>query len=685
MAELLLELLSEEIPARMQAEACRSLAGGLRQLLIDHGLPEPEIETFATPRRLSLVARALPPAQPSRTVERRGPRVGAPEAALDGFRRSLGPGEHEIGRRIDSKAEYWYATLHQPGRPTRELLAEGLPTLLARFPWPKSMRWGSGDVVWVRPLRAIVCLLDREVVPFRFGPVESGQHTVGHRFLAPAQVEVRDFADYRAKLLEARVLLDLAERRRRIEDGARALAATAGLRLRHDPALLDEVAGLVEWPVPLLGRIDRAFMDIPAEVLVLTMRQNQKYLALETDDGRLADRFVVVANIEAPDGGAAIVAGNERVLRARFWDARHFWELDRRTPLESLLPRLDRMVFHAELGSQAQRVQRLVALTGALVPHVPGADRVLAERAALLAKADLVSGMVGEFPELQGVMGGHYARAQGEPEPVANAIAEHYSPKGPDDWCPRAPESVALALADRIDTLVGFFARGIRPTGSKDPFALRRAALGLIRLVLDNRLRLPLRSVIEAAARGHGVTPPTPDLLAFLGDRLKVHLRERGMRHDLVGAVFALGDDDLVRLLARVDALHRLMGTADGHNLLVGYLRASNIVGIEEKRDGRSYAASPDPRLLREPAERELYARLQEAVPRIKAAVAREDFDAAMRLLAGLRGPIDAFFEQILVNAMEPELRVNRLALLSGIRTALDQVADFSLIEEVAA
>ncbi len=685
MAELLLELRSEEIPARMQAEACRNLATGLRQLLAEHGLPEPEIETFATPRRLALVARGLAAAQPSRTIERRGPRVGAPEAALDGFRRSLGAEEYEIGRRAEGKAEYWYATLHEPGRPTGELLAEGLPTLLARFPWPKSMRWGAGDVLWVRPLHAIVCLLDGAVVPFGFGPVESGNVTAGHRFLAPAPIEVRDFADYRAKLVAAKVILDPAERRRRIEEGARALGTTAGLRLRHDPALLDEVAGLVEWPVPLLGRIDPAFMDIPAEVLVLTMRQNQKYLALETDDGRLTDRFVVVANIEAPDGGAAIVAGNERVLRARFWDARHFWELDRRTALESLLPRLDRMVFHAELGSQGQRVQRLVALTGALVPYVPGADRVLAERAALLAKADLVSGMVGEFPELQGVMGGHYARAQGEPEPVANAIAEHYSPKGPDDWCPRAPESVALALADRVDVLVGFFARGIRPTGSKDPFALRRAALGLIRLVLDNRLRLPLRRVIDAAAQGHGVTPPTVDLLAFLGDRLKVHLRERGVRHDLVGAVFALGDDDLVRLLARVDALDRLMGTADGRNLLVGYRRASNIVGIEEKRDGRSYAASPEPRLLREPAERELHDRLNKAVPQIRAALAREDFDAAMRLLAGLRGPIDAFFDQILVNAMEPELRVNRLALLSGIRAALDQVADFSLIEEVAA
>lgn len=683
MAELLLELLSEEIPARMQAEACRSLASGLRQLLAEHGLPEPEIETFATPRRLALVARGLPAAQPSRTVERRGPRVGAPEAALDGFRRSLGAGAHEILQRGEGKAEYWYAILHQPGRPTGELLAASLPTLLARFPWPKSMRWGSGEVVWVRPLRAIVCLLDGCVVPFRFGPVRSGDVTAGHRFLAPAPITVRDVADYRAKLLAAKVILDPAERRRRIEDGAWTLAATAGLRLRDDPLLVDELAGLVEWPVPLLGRIDRAFMDIPPEVLVLTMRQNQKYLALETADRRLAERFVIVANIAAPDGGAAIIAGNERVLRARFWDARHFWEQDRRTALESLLPKLDRMVFHAELGSQGQRVQRLVALTGALVQHVPGADRLLAERAALLAKADLVSRMVGEFPELQGVMGGHYARAQGEPEAIASAIAEQYSPKGPDDWCPRAPESVALAIADRLDALVGFFARGIRPTGSKDPFALRRAALGLIRLILDNRLRLPLRAAIGAAAHGHGLTPPTDELLDFLGDRLKVHLRERGVRHDLVAAVFAMGDDDLLRLLARIDALEQLIGSDDGRNLLVAFRRASNIVAIEEKRDGRSYAGSPDPRLLREPAEQVLHEQLQQAVPAIDAALAREDFDAAMRRLAALRRPIDAFFDQILVNAMQPELRANRLALLSGIRAALGRVADFAQIEDV--
>ena len=682
MAELLLELRSEEIPARMQARAAADLAQLVGDGLSAAGLPAEAAQTFATPRRLVLQLSGLASRQTEQRVERRGPRTDAPQAAKDGFLKSLPAGAYTLEERDEKKGRVLFAVITQPGRSTAEVLADLVPEVLSRFPWPKSMRWGSGEVRWVRPLQSILCLLDGEVVPFRFGTAESGDVTAGHRFMAPAPFAVRGFTDYRERLLAARVILDPAERRSRIETGARALAEASGLRLRHDPALLDEVAGLVEWPVPLLGSIDPAFMDIPPEVLVGTMRQNQKYLALETADGQLASRFVVVANIGAPDGGAAIVAGNERVLRARFWDARYFWELDKRQPLEAGLPGLDRMVFHAELGSQGQRVERLVALAGALVPSVPGADRLLAERAALLAKADLVTGMVGEFPELQGVMGGHYARVQGEPAQVATAIAEHYAPKGPDERCPTAPESIVVALADKLDTLVGFFARGIRPTGSKDPFALRRAALGVVRLILDNGLRLPLRRAFADAARGHGASPEQPELLGFFVDRLKAHLRGEGARHDLIAAVFALGDDDLVRLTARASALAAFVGSEDGRNLLVAYRRGSNIVAIEEKRDGRAYVGLPEPGLLREPEERTLALALDAADRATAAALRGEDFAAAMRALAELRGPVDAFFDRVLVNADDAALRVNRLLLLGRIRSALGAVADFSLIED---
>jgi glycyl-tRNA synthetase beta chain len=431
-------------------------------------------------------------------------------------------------------------------------------------------------------------------------------------------------------------------------------------------------------------------MEVPPEVLVGTMRANQKYFALRTPDGTLAPRFVLVANTQAGDGGAAIVAGNERVLRARLWDARFFWELDRKSSLESRLPALEKMVFHAELGSLGERVERLVALSGALVPHVAGADRLLAERAALLAKADLVTGMVGEFPELQGIMGAHYARAQGEPEAVAAAIRDHYAPKGPDDRCPTAPESVVVALADKLDTLVGFFGAGIRPTGSKDPFALRRAALGVIRLILENRLRLPLRAAFAAARDGYGDRLRGPDgealgreLVAFLADRLKVHLRDRGVGHDLIAAAFAVGEeDDLVRLLARVDALRSFLDSEDGRNLLTAYRRASSIVGIEEKKDGRAYVGHPVAGALAEPAEEALFAALGQARASIERALADEDFVAAMAALASLRPPVDRFFEAVMVNVAEPDLRVNRLLLLGQIRSALERVAEFSMLDD---
>ena len=505
--------------------------------------------------------------------------------------------------------------------------------------------------------------------------------------MAPEPFAVRDFADYVGQAARGqghpgrcRAPGDHRARRRRVR------GRLHGLAVADDPALLDEVKGLVEWPVPLLAAIDEAFMTVPPEVLVTTMRSNQKYLALRTPDGALARQFVLVANMEASDGGAAIVAGNERVLRARLWDAKFFWDQDRKVSLESRLPSLARMVFHAELGTQGDRVERLVALTGALVPWITGADRMLAERAALLAKADLVSGMVGEFPELQGIMGGHYAAAQGEPPAVATAIREHYSPKGPDDRCPTAPESVAVALADKLDTIVGFFAAGIRPTGTKDPFALRRAGLGIIRLIFENGLRLPLGDAIVSAARGYGdrfAAFAPGDLIAFLVDRLKVHLRERGIRHDLIAAAVAVGEeDDLIRLAARAEALQSFIDSEDGRNLLTAFRRAGNIVGIEEKKDGRRYDGHPVAGALVDPAEEALFAALETAGGQISAALKSEDYGAAMSALAALRRPVDGFFEAVMVNVAEPDLRLNRLLLLGRIRSSLAQVADFSLIEE---
>ncbi len=691
MAELFLELLGEEIPARMQARARADLAELLKILLEEAGLAfTGTVQTFATPRRLVAVVDGLPERRPDRVSERRGPREDAPVAAIEGFRRSLPAEGVTVEVREEKKGRVLWATIREPGASTRELLAARLPELLARFPWPKSMRWGTGEARWVRPLRSILCLFDGEPVPFAFAGVASGATTVGHRFLAPAALRPKSFAEYRAALAGARVVLDPAERKRRILEGAERLAAGQGLRLVRDEGLLEEITGLVEWPVPLLGRIDPAFMDIPSEVLVLTMRQNQRYLALENAEGRLAPFFVVVANIEAADGGRAIVAGNERVLRARLWDARFFWEQDRKTSLESRLPRLAAMVFHEKLGSQGERVERLVALTGALVPFVPGADRVLAERAALLAKADLVTGMVGEFPELQGIMGGHYARAQGEPEAVSRALAEQYAPKGSEDRCPSAPESVVLGLADRIDTLVGFFAAGIRPTGTKDPFALRRAALGIIRLLLENGLRVPLRGTFAAALEGYGArfegverASLQDELLRFLADRLVVLLRGEGLRHDHVAAVLATGlDDDLVRLVARVRALATFLESEDGRNLLAGYRRAAGIVAIEERKDGRSYAGSPRADRLEAPEEKALFAALGEAEGRIARALAEERWAEAMTALAALRAPIDAFFDRVMVNAADPELRINRLFMLSRIGSALGDVADFARIEE---
>jgi glycyl-tRNA synthetase beta chain len=692
MAELLLELFSEEIPARMQDDARRDLLALLEGVCRDAGLEFARARAFATPRRLTAVLDGLPLRQPDRVVERRGPRADAPEKARQGFLRSLEGLDYELLEREEKKGRVLYALVREAGRATPTLLAEHLPELLARFPWPKSMRWGEGELRWVRPLHAVLCLFDGDVVRFRLGGVESADFTFGHRFLAPDRIVVRDFADYEAKLRRAFVLIDPEERERVIRAEVARLAEAEGLVPAEDAELLLELRGLVEWPVVLAGSIDADFMRLPREVLVTSMRTHQRYLALLDREGRLAPRFVLVANNAARDGGRAIVAGNERVLRARLWDARFFWDSDRRRPLEARLPELERVVFHARLGTLAEKVERMVVLAGLLAPQVPGADRARAERAALLAKCDLVTGMVGEFPELQGIMGGHYAREQGEPEEIARAVAEHYRPQGPSDECPRAPESLVVALADRIDTLAGFFAAGITPSGTKDPFALRRAALGIVRLVLENGLRLALSPLFAAAVDAHGERFAAVDrhrlartLVDFLAERLAVHLRAEGVRHDRIRAVFgAVEEDDLVRLLARVRALEAFLASEDGRDLLVAYRRARNIVAIEERRDGRGYTGTPDTALLAEPEEKALHEGLEEASRTIAGALAREDFAAAMRALAALRPTVDAFFERVRVNVEEARLRENRLRLLSRLREVFEAIADFSVVEETA-
>jgi glycyl-tRNA synthetase beta chain len=692
MAELLLELLSEEIPARLQRRAADDLGRLLGAALKEVELPFEQISSFATPRRLTVVVRGLATKQADVEVERRGPRVGAPAEALDGFLASLGVSDYALEEQDDKKGRVHVVRYLRVGRLAADVLAPVLGEILARFPWPKSMRWGAHTIRWVRPLHGILCLLDGVVVPVRFGPLAAAASTQGHRFLAPASIAVRDFEDYRQQLTGAYVQLDPADRQREIAGEAARLARTENLRLRNDPGLLAELAGLVEWPVVLLGGIDQRFMALPEEVLVTSMRLHQKYLALETSEGRLAPRFLVVANVPAEDGGRAIVAGNERVLRARLWDAQFFWDQDRKRPLASRVPELDGVVFHARLGSLGAKLARLQSLATWLAQRVPGTRVEHAARAALLCKADLVTGMVGEFPELQGVMGRYYAEHDLEHVDVAEAIARHYAPQGPNDACPTAPVSVTVGLADRLDTLAGFFAIGEKPTGSKDPYALRRAALGVIRLILENRLRLPLRAAFRQALVGYGEQLPGIDadavsgeLLDFFADRLRVHLKGAGVRHDLISAVFAAaGEDDLVRLLAKVEALRAFLATEDGANLLTAHRRASNIVRIEEKRDGRSYAGQPDGQRLQAKEEQMLFFRLMTVGGDISGALEREEFTEAMLALARLRQPVDAFFDRVTVNVEDPDLRTNRLYLLDQIRSALGAVADFSLIEDSA-
>ena len=681
MPELLLELFSEEIPARMQARAADDLARLLSEALAP--LTPEGVQTFYGPRRIALVADVQDSVPASSSTER-GPRVNAPEQALNGFLRKHGATRDQLVQ----DGDYWLLTVFSPAVPAADLIASALPPLLRRFPWPKSMRWGDGSAfTWVRPLRRILCLLDGRLVPFSLADgaddghgLVAGAETEGHRFHAPGPFAVSSFAGWRDGLLARRVIPDAGERRRLVAAGIASLAAAEGLEVVPDDGLLDEVAGLVELPVPLLGRIDMDYMDLPPEVMQVSMRVNQRYFALRRHDGSPAARFAFAANIEATDGGAAIVAGNERVLRARFSDARYFWDLDRRTPLASRVAALEGVTFHAKLGSQGARVRRLTRLARHIAPMV-GADPGLAERAALLAKADLTTGMVGEFPELQGVMGGYYARHDNEDPNVADAVRDHYAPKGPGDPAPAEPVAVVVALADKIDQLAAFFAVGEAPTGSGDPFALRRAALGAIRILRENRLRLPLAAVFEAAGQDLPAPVPVKALLAFVAERLRVQLRTEGARHDVLSAVFAAGaDDDIARLLARTDAVAAFLAAHDGADLLSASRRAANILRIEDKRDG-PHAGAIEADLLVQSEEQALAAALDLAEPSVQDSIDGERYTDAMRALAALRPPLDAFFDQVTVNAPDPALRRNRLRLLARVGAAMGRAADFSRIE----
>src|SRR5450759_277789 len=769
MPDLLLELFSEEIPARMQAKAADDLRRMVTDKLVAEGLVYEGAKAFATPRRLTLTVHGIPARQSDLKEERKGPRVGGPDAAIQGFLKATGLASLDQAKiqRDPKKGDFYVALIEKPGRATLEVLADMLPVIIRTFPWPKSMRWGersarSGALQWVRPLHSIVATFgidteEPEVVKFAVDGIEAGQTTFGHRFMAPRAISVRRFADYETKLQSAKVVLDPERRKDTILTDAKQLAFAQGFELVEDQVLRDEVAGLVEWPVVLMGSFDREFLSIPPEVIRATIRNNQKcFVVSDSKTGKLTNKFILTANIEASDGGKAIVAGNERVIRARLSDAKFFYESDLKTKLEDRLPKFEQIVFHEKLGTQGERIKRIEQLAAEIAPVLwkqraaffdrkfLNADEFKDEqgyirkvrRAAQLAKADLLTEVVGEFPELQGLMGKYYALAQGEPVSVAAASEEHYKPQGPADRVPIDPVSVAVALADKIDTLVGFWAIDEKPTGSKDPYALRRAALGVIRIVVENELRLPLRlplwrhfsvirrdenladaiallhplneqvlklsaTDIELAVKlevlvsekakqlagpvlvqAHSYLHQTHDLLSFFADRLKVQLREDGARHDLVDAVFALeGQDDLLMIVRRVAVLGKFLDSDDGKNLLAGVKRASNILRIEEKKDNKSYAGAPDAKRLAAPEEKALAEAINIAKKEATAAVTKENFAAAMRAMAKLRPRVDAFFEKVTVNVDDKALRENRLKLLNEIREATRAVADFSRIE----
>jgi len=722
MPDLLLELFSEEIPARMQAKAADDLRRMVTDRLIAEGLVYEGAKAFATPRRLALTVHGVPTRQPDLKEERRGPRVGGPDAAIQGFLKATGLSSiSEAKIQPDKKGDFYIALIEKKGRAAIDVLAEMLPIIVRTFPWPKSMRWGarsakSGSLNWVRPLHAITATFGLEteepdVVKFAIDGIEAGHTTHGHRFMAPGAINVRRFEDYEAKLLDAKVVLDAERRKDTILTDARQLAFAQGFELVEDQALLDEVAGLVEWPVVLMGSFEERFLSIPGEVIRATVRNNMKcFVVNDPRTGKLTNKFVLTANIEASDGGKTIVAGNERVIRARLSDAKFFYETDLRTKLEDRLPKFDSIVFHEKLGSQGERIKRIEALAAEIAPLV-GADVGKARRAAKLAKADLLTEVVGEFPELQGLMGKYYALAQGEDASVAAASEEHYKPQGPNDRVPIDPTSIAVALADKIDTLVGFWVIDEKPTGSKDPYALRRAALGVIRILVSNELRVHLAEVLGHAIKGYvdqgnanvrrGVeawAQPAESLRdtiksaydawraggvsAFVSDRLKVQLREQGARHDLVDAVFSLGgQDDLLLVVRRVEALGQFLDSDDGKNLLAGTKRANNILAIEEKRDKRTFDGEPTPALYSLAEEKALADAIDLAKVEASVAVMNEDFASAMSFMATLRPAVDAFFDKVKVNDDDPKVRENRLKLLNEIRSATRAVADFSKIE----
>ena len=700
MPDLLLELFSEEIPARMQAKAAEDLRRMVTDKLVAEGLVYEGAKAFATPRRLALTVHGIPARQADLKEERKGPRVGGPDAAIQGFLKATGLSSLEEAtiQRDPKKGDFYVALIEKPGRATLDVLAEMLPVIVRTFPWPKSMRWGKrsekpGALNWVRPLHAITATFGLEteepdVVSFSVDGIEAGQTTYGHRFMAPAAISVRRFEDYEAKLLDAKVVLDPQRRKDTIVTDAKQLAFAQGYELVEDPVLLDEVSGLVEWPVVLMGSFDPEYLKVPAEVIRATIRNNQKcFVVRDPKTGGLAPKFILTANIEATDGGKTIIAGNERVIRARLSDAKFFYETDLKTRLEDRLPKFEQIVFHEKLGTQAARIARIEKLAAEIAPLV-GADAAKTARAAKLAKADLLTEVVGEFPEVQGLMGKYYALAQGEDVSVAAACEEHYKPQGPGDRVPTDPVSVAVALADKLDTLVGFWAIDEKPTGSKDPYALRRAALGVIRLITENSLRLSLLQVAGSALAGLHVKSEldagklSADLLSFFADRLKVQLREQGARHDLVDAVFALGgQDDLLMVVRRVEALGKFLETDDGKNLLAGTKRASNILAIEEKKDKREFDGAPDAALYRLDEEKALAKAIGEVGSEAGAAVAKEDFAAAMHAMAKLRPAVDAFFDKVKVNDDDAAIRENRLKLMNEIRSATRAVADFSKIE----
>jgi len=730
MADLLLELFSEEIPARMQADALRHLKDTLTiQLSAKHHLlpvggwvPK----GYVTPRRLAIWVTDLPVSQASSETELKGPKVGAPDAAIQGFLKKNNLQQSDLTERDG----IYFAVARTEGRQAADVLKTVIEDILASFPWPKSMRWGSGEATWVRPLHSILCIFDGKVIPINFAGVTASNTTKGHRFLAPATITINNPAEYEAALLKAKVIADREKRKSEILKQAEAAAATAKLTLKKDDGLLEEVTGLVEWPAVLTGSIDAQFMDLPKEVLVSEMRAHQKYFALEKSDGSLSDKFLITANMETNDNGKAIIAGNERVLRARLSDGRFFWDMDRKKTLADWAEGLKTVTYHAKLGTIADKVTRIETLALQLTEHVKGADKKLVQQAARLCKADLVTGMVGEFPELQGVMGRYYAIAQKEGASVADAIRDHYLPLGPTSLVPTNAVSMCVALADKLDTLVSMFAIGEKPTGSKDPFALRRAALGIIRIILENNIRLPLKTIFavppaksialhmaheklakkvetslqeptdahkvgkylvvnESACAELGEAVPenlTALLYDFVIDRLKVQLKDQGIRHDVISAVVSNGDDDLVRIVARAKAVQSFIETDDGKNLLAGYKRAANILAIEEKKDKAQYKIdlTKIPALaesLKEPPEKELATSLDNLFSKINQQLELEQYADAMKLMAQLRSPVDLFFDKIMVNCDDKELRANRLRLLAAIKGSMDSIANFALIE----